>query len=111
MYGYAMGICRAADKLADPACCDALDFLASQPGIAGGVVPRGTDPRRVAKGARSKLEDRYAYVEFCTGRALARCGSELGLELLHAYTGDIRGYLARSAADELASLPMQRRSR
>jgi hypothetical protein len=48
--------------------------------------------------------ERRAYLEMCIGRALARCAEPRGYQILLRYTDDIRGTLARSAADELAAL-------
>jgi hypothetical protein len=49
--------------------------------------------------------ERRAYLELSLGRALARRGNRRGYGILQQYTQDIRGALARSAADELRELP------
>jgi hypothetical protein len=104
MFNYVYSICYAADRLADPACIEALDSLAKKKGIYGSRYPIGTDPRETGKGKASIREDRYAYLELCIGRALARCGSKQGYQTVIDYLTDIRGFLARSAHEELTAL-------
>jgi len=85
-----------------------VDCLAVLPGKPGASLrPMGTDPRQVALGAQSIRDDRYAYLELCVGRAMARCGAREGYALLIAYLQDIRGSLARSAHEELVNLSGQ----
>ncbi|NQT86742.1 FAD-dependent oxidoreductase, partial [bacterium] len=103
MFGYVFSICYASERLADPACLESLAILAAKPGLRGGLLARGSDPRGTA-GLKSRRNDRYAYLEFCIGRAQARCGSPAGYDKLLDALGDIRGFLARSAHDELAAL-------
>ena len=100
MFQYVFSVCAAAERLGAPACEEALTILADKPGIRGGALPRRTDPRKTA----SRKADRYAYLELCVARALARCGSRRGYETLLAYLHDTRAFLARSAHDELAAL-------
>ena len=104
MFSYIFSVCYAAERLGAPACIEALTILADKPGIRGGSIPRGTDPRRTAQGLVSMRDDRYAYLELCLGRALARCGSRRGYQITLEYLNDIRGSLARSAHDELVAL-------
>ena len=104
MFSYIFSVCYAADRLGEPACLEALAILAAKEGLRGGLLPRGTDPRKTARGLKSRRDDRYAYLELCVGRAMARCGSRKGYEILIDYLGDIRGTLARSAHDELVDL-------
>jgi hypothetical protein len=104
MFNYVYSICYAADRLADPECIPALSLLARKKGISGGLRPIGTDPRETGKGKVSIMEDRYAYLELCIGRAMARCGSKRGYQILIDYLTDIRGFLARSAHEELTAL-------
>ena len=100
MFHYVFSVCYAAERLGDPACAAALAVLADKPGIRGGALPYGTDPRKT----QSRKADRYAYLELCVGRALARCGSRRGYEIILEYVRDTRGFLARSAHDELVAL-------
>jgi len=104
MFNYVYSICYAAERLGDPECVQALTLLAKKKGIAGGLRPIGTDPRETGKGRESIKEDRYAYLELCIGRAMARCGSKRGYQILIDYLTDIRGFLARSAHEELTAL-------
>jgi hypothetical protein len=104
MFSYVYSICYAAERLADPECIQALTLLAKKKGISGGLRPIGTDPRKTGKGRTSIREDRYAYLELCIGRAMARCGSKRGYQILIDYLTDIRGFLARSAHEELTAL-------
>jgi len=100
MFDYVFSVCHAAERLGKPACVKALTILADKPGLRGGVLPRGTDPRKTA----SRRADRYAYLELCAGRALARCGARHGYDILLDYLRDTRGFLARSAHEELVAL-------
>ena len=104
MFNYVYSICYASDRLADPECIPALKLLAKKKGISGSRLPIGTDPRETGKGKASIREDRYAYLEFSIGRAMARCGSKQGYEMMIDYLTDIRGFIARSAHEELAAL-------
>ncbi len=104
MFSYVFSVCYAAERLGVPACVEALMILADKQGIRNGVHPRGTDLRKTARGLASRREDRYAYLELCVGRALARCGSRRGYDIVLGYLHDIRGFLARSAHDELVDL-------
>jgi len=104
MFNYVYSICYASERLADPDCIQALTLLAKKKGISGGLRPIGTDPRETGKGKTSIKEDRYAYLELCLGRAMARCGSKRGYQILIGYLTDIRGFLARSAHEELTAL-------
>ncbi len=107
MFSYIFSVCYAAERLGTPECVEALTILADKPGISGSSVPRSADPRRTARGLVSMRDDRYAYLELCLGRALARCGSRRGYQIALEYLADIRGSLARSAHDELAALTGQ----
>ena len=107
MFNYVYSICYAAERLADPECIQALTLLAEKKGLSGGLRPIGTDPRETGKGRVSIKEDRYAYLELCTGRAMARCGSKRGYQILIDYLSDTRGFLARSAHEELTALSLR----
>jgi len=100
MFQYVYAICYAAERIGDPGGIEALTILADKPGVRSGVLPVGSDPRR----SLSVVAERYAYLELCVGRALARCGSRRGYRILIDYLNDIRGVLARSAHEELADL-------
>lgn len=93
MFCYVHAVCLAAELLAHTDCLDALNILADKPGIKASDLPTGTDPRQTV----DPTADRYAYLEFCVGRALLRCGSPRGRQIVARYTRDLRGVLARSA--------------
>ncbi len=99
-FEYVFAICCACERLADASAIEALEALADKPGIKDSALPAGADPRKSA----NYVAERHAYLELCVGRALARCGSPRGCEILIAYLADPRGVLARSAHDELAGL-------
>ncbi len=100
MFQYVFSICYAAERIADTKAIEALDILADKPGIRSSVLPIGTDPRKTGNVA----SERYAYLELCVGRALARCGSPRGYRILIDYLRDHRGTYARSAHSELVDL-------
>lgn len=104
MFNYVFGICYASERLGDPACLEALEILAEAPGLRCSMVPRGSDPRGTARGADAARLDRYAYLEFSIGRAMARCGTKWGYKSIMDYLTDQRGFLARSAHEELVAL-------
>jgi len=81
MFSYVFSVCYAAERLGSPECVEALTILADKPGISGSSVPRGADPRSTARGSVSMRGDRYAYIEFCLGRALAHGGSRRGYQI------------------------------
>jgi len=66
-----------------------------------GQVVRHDDDMRLAG---DTVLERLAYLELCIGRALARCADRRGYDVLLAYLDDVRGFLARSAEDELSDL-------
>jgi len=99
-FSYVFAICYACERIADPAAISALEVLADKPGIAGSAIAFGADPRK----SLGHVAERHAYLELCVGRALARCGSPRGYDILIGYLRDMRGVLARSAHDELVEL-------
>ena len=50
------------------------------------------------------VADRYAYLEVCLARALARCGDPGGYTVLFGYLNDMRSFLSGSALAELREL-------
>jgi|GEM_PF-1062479 len=104
VFSYVFSLAYAAEHLKSPEAVEALLLLSRWDKIRGSSVQRGADPRQVARGLETRLGDRSAYLELCLGRALAHCGSKRGYEILLEYLGDVRGFLARSAHDELVLL-------
>jgi len=97
---YVHAFTYAGERLAAVELIPLLQRLAGDPAICGASIARGQDPRLT----QDHIAERYAYLELCLARALARCGSPGGYETLIAYTGDMRLYLARSARAELCEL-------
>jgi HEAT repeat protein len=100
---YVHAISYAMERLTDPEGIPVLERLLSDPAIKAHVLPRGADPRRCV----DNVYERYGYLEFCLARALARCGSPRGYQILINYLDDQRLYLSRSALNELAELSGQ----
>ncbi len=99
-FEYVMAICQAAERSGATEIVPILENLAGRPGIEGSTLRYGEDPRKSV----SIDEERRAYLELSIARALARCGSGQGYRVLIDYVDDMRGFLARSARDELAAL-------
>lgn len=99
-FDYVHAIAYALERLADPAEAQVLRTLLADPAIRERTLPRGADPRL---NTDERLE-RFAYLELCLARALARCGEPDGYRVLARITGDQRLFLARSARRELAEL-------
>jgi hypothetical protein len=99
-FEYVMAICQAAERSGAGEMVSVLEDLAGEQGLQGSPLRHGADPRRSV----SIDDERRAYLELSVARALARCGSARGYRLLVDYLADMRGFLARSAHDELASL-------
>jgi ribulose 1,5-bisphosphate synthetase/thiazole synthase len=97
---YVHSVAYACERLADPSCVPALTQLLDVPQLHGRVLTLGDDPR---KGA-DWVGERYAYLELCLARSLARCGDSRGYEVLIGYLRDMRLFLARSALMELREL-------
>ena len=99
-FEYVMAICQAAERSGAPEIVPVLENLAARPSIQGSTLPYGEDPRKSA----SIDGERRAYLELSIARALARCGSSQGYHVLIDYLNDMRGFLARSAHQELVAL-------
>jgi len=99
-FSFVHAIAYAGEQIAHPDVLPVLRRLLADPVIRGNDIPRGEDPRRTADAIR----ERYAYLELCLCRSLARCGGAEGLEGLIRYMGDRRLHLARGALAELVAL-------
>jgi hypothetical protein len=102
-YCYVHAVSYAMERLADPAGIPALEHLLDDPAIRDHVLPRGSAPRRCV----DQVYERFGYLELCLARALARCGSPRGYQILINYLDDQRLYLSRSAQKELMELSGQ----
>ena len=74
--------------------------VAENPAIRNSRIARGVDSRLT----KDYIGERYAYLELCLARSLARCGDPDGYRTVIDYTGETRLYLARSARAELCEL-------
>ena len=106
-FEYVKAICAVADRNPVPEVIPAVEVLFRKECLRGHVVRYDGDPRLVG----DTILERLAYLELCIGRALARCADRRGYDLLLAYVDDVRGFLARSAEDELCDLLGAPRSR
>jgi hypothetical protein len=100
---YVHAVSYAMERLTDPEGIPALERLLDNPAIKDHVLPRGSDPRRCV----DHVYERYGYLELCLARALARCGSPRGYQILINYLDDQRLCLSRSALNELMELSGQ----
>ncbi|TVR05101.1 MAG: FAD-dependent oxidoreductase [Spirochaetaceae bacterium] len=85
------------------ACADIIPVIrrvAGNPAIRNSRIPRGADARLT----KDYIGERYAYLELCLARSLARCGDPDGYRTVIDYTEEVRLYLARSARAELCDL-------
>ena len=99
-FEYVLSICQAAERSGSKKFIPLLNKLSRKEFLSGLSLPIGNDPRNTV----DVLSERLAYLEFSTGRALARCGSELGYEIIITYLLDMRGFIARSAFEELVDI-------
>ena len=106
-FEYVRVICSVAERNPGPAMLPALEALRRKKCLRGLAIPWEADPRP----AVDSVLERRAYLELSLGRALARCGDRRGYDILRRYADDIRGPLARSAADELRDLASTPRRR
>jgi len=104
-YAYVHAIAYALERIASREGAAVLRRIMADPALQNRDLPRGSDPRKGTDFAG----ERFAYLELCLGRALARCGEADGHRVLARYTGDLRMFLARSAMRELADLTGQDR--
>jgi hypothetical protein len=99
-FEYVRVICDVAERNPGPWMLPALDALLRKSCLRGLSLSYCGDSRL----AVDSVLERLAYLELCLGRALARCGDARGYDILLDYLDDVRGPLARSAADELRAL-------
>jgi len=99
-FEYIKAVCAVAERNPVPEVLPALDILYRKNCLSGQVVRYDGDMRL----AGDTILERLAYLELCIGRALARCADRRGYDILLAYLDDVRGFLARSAEDELSDL-------
>jgi hypothetical protein len=93
---YVDALCYGAERLGDPRAVPMLLRLHSHPLLHGQVSRHGAQP--------DYMLERLATLELVIGRALARCGSPLGVQILTGYLDDARSLLAEHAHRELARI-------
>lgn len=99
-FNYVHAIGYAAERMTDGEFVPILLELLDNPDIGNRTLSLDDDPRKTA----DFVGDRYAYLEVCIARALARCGEARGYEVLIRYLADMRSFLAHSALDELKDM-------
>ena len=99
-FAYVHAIAYALERIAAPDGVPVIAKVMLDPALHDRDLARGGDPRKGVDVAG----ERFAYLELCLGRALARCGEAGGYRVLARYTGDLRMFLARSAWRELTEL-------
>ncbi|MEK7474663.1 MAG: FAD-dependent oxidoreductase [Candidatus Coatesbacteria bacterium] len=99
-FAYVHAVSYACERIASRDAVPVLRRVMADPPLQGRDLPRGSDSRK----GTDVAGERFAYLELCLGRALARCGEADGYRVLARYTGDLRMFLARSALRELADL-------
>jgi hypothetical protein len=67
--------------------------------------------RRTAGCGADFVQERQAMLELAVGRALLRCGSPLGADILAGYLDDVRALFVRYAAGSLAEVSSAARVR
>ena len=93
---YVDAVCHAADRSRDPAMIPLLERLHAHAALQDQVSRSGFQP--------DFFEERQAMLELGIARALARCGSPGGFQVLIAYLDDARALLAGRAHSELIDL-------
>lgn len=93
---YVDAVCHAAKRLRDPAMIPLLERLHAHAPLRDQVCRDGFQP--------DFFEERRAMLELGVGRAVARCGSAEGFDLLVAYLDDVGALLAERAHRELIDL-------
>lgn len=96
IFHYVDSLCDIAEQLGDPACIPDLLRLRAMDLLQNRVFHGTSQP--------DYFEERLAYLEVVIGRALARCGSKQGSQILALYVEDSRSLLARHAYRELLDI-------
>jgi ribulose 1,5-bisphosphate synthetase/thiazole synthase len=95
-FSYVDAVCHAADRSCDPAMIPLLERLHAHGPLRDQVCRNGFQP--------DFFEERGAMLELGVARALARCGSREGFNVLVVYLDDVRALLAERAHSELIDL-------
>ena len=96
---YADAVCHGAEILGRPEAVPILQSIHERPSLRGQSRREGID--------RDFLPERLSMLELGLGRAMARCGSRKGLEILVEYLDDVRATLAEYAHTTLNRITRQ----
>lgn len=96
IYYFVDAVCQGAERLGDRGAIPALEEIHRNPWLNGLACPNGYQP--------DYFLERRAMLELALARALARCGSREGYEILIRYVGDARSLLSKQALLELCRL-------
>jgi hypothetical protein len=93
VFAYVDAVCLGAELLADPRAAETLRAIHALPNLHG--------QRRTGGCGADFVQERWAMLELALGRALLRCGSPLGAEILAGYLDDVRALFVRFAGESL----------
>jgi hypothetical protein len=96
LFYYIDALCQGAERLGDRAALPMLERLHRVPLLRGQQCARGPQP--------DYFMERRSMLELSIGRAMARCGSLEGYNILSAYLSDNRSLLAKNAWLQLRRL-------
>lgn len=100
LWSYSWCFAYCAEHLASEAFTDVLMQIIDTPLLQSAFLRRQADLRT----GNDTLSERKTYLRLCLARALARCGSRKGYEILIEFLSSAYACFARSARDELAEL-------
>lgn len=93
---YVDAVCFGVERLADPACIPILEKLYTHENLSNQLRTSGIEP--------DYFKERQAMLDLSIARALARCGSKQGYDILMSYLEDTRSLLAEHAHTELKQI-------
>ncbi len=96
IYYFVDAVCQGAERLGDRDAIPVLERIHRNPSLNGLACPSGYQP--------DYFLERRAMLELALARALARCGSREGYEILIRYVDDARSLLSKQALLELSRL-------
>lgn len=99
LFFYIDAVCYSAGLVGDPACVPALKKIHSIPWLSHQSLKSGVE--------EDYILERRAMLELILGRAMARCGSTDGLQILIDYLDDMRAILAECAHTTLSRITNQ----
>ncbi|MBD2868800.1 FAD-dependent oxidoreductase [Paenibacillus arenilitoris] len=96
IFYYVDAVCRGAERLGDRRAIAVLERLHA--------IPLFKDQQSLSGAQPDYFLERRSMLELAIGRALARCGSPAGYDILIRYLDDVRSLLAKNALLELQRL-------